>query len=109
VSLARSIAKEIRASGGGLFGVKAMGVLANGRAQVSMNITDFHKTPMTRLHSAVTEIAARHGVEIAEGEVIGLIPEQAYEPNAEWVRQTLQFDPEDKVLERRLRRPLDWP
>jgi glutamate formiminotransferase len=109
VSLARSIAKEIRASGGGLFGVKAMGVMANGRAQVSMNITDFQKTPMTRLHSAVTEIAARHGVAIAEGEVIGLIPELAYEPNAEWVRQTLQFDPEDKILERRLRRPLDWP
>jgi glutamate formiminotransferase len=109
VSLARSIAKEIRASGGGLFGVKAIGVMANGRAQVSMNITDFHKTPMTRLHSAVTEIAARHGVAIAEGEVIGLIPELAYEPNAEWVRQTLQFDPEDKILERRLRRPLDWP
>jgi len=109
VSLARSIAKEIRASGGGLFGVKAIGVMANGRAQVSMNITDFQKTPMTRLHSAVTEIAARHGVAIAEGEVIGLIPELAYEPNAEWVRQTPQFDPEDKVLERRLRRPLDWP
>lgn len=109
VSLARSIAKEIRASGGGLFGVKAMGVMANGRAQVSMNITDFQKTPMTRLHSAVTEIAARHGVQIGEGEVVGLIPELAYEPNAEWVRQTLQFDPEDKVLERRLRRPLNWP
>lgn len=109
VSLARSIAKEIRASGGGLFGVKAMGVLANGRAQVSMNITDFHRTPMTRLHAAVTEIAERHGVDIAEGEVIGLIPEQAYEANAAWVRQTLQFDPEEKVIERRLKHPLDWP
>jgi glutamate formiminotransferase len=109
VGLARSIAKEIRASGGGLFGVKAMGVMANGRAQVSMNITDFQKTPMTKLHTAVTEIAARHGVQIGEGEVVGLIPELAYEPNAEWVRQTLQFDPEDKVLERRLRRPMNWP
>ena len=109
VGLARSIAKEIRASGGGLFGVKAMGVMANGRAQVSMNITDFQKTPMTRLHAAVAEIAARHGAEIAEGEVIGLIPEQAYEPKADWVRQTLQFDPEEKVLERRLKHPLNWP
>jgi len=109
VGMARSIAKEIRASGGGLFGVKAMGVMANGRAQVSMNITDFQKTPMTRIHDAVAEIAARHGAAIAEGEVIGLIPEQAYEPNAEWVRQTLQFDPEQKVLERRLKHPLDWP
>ncbi|HEY5212874.1 MAG TPA: glutamate formimidoyltransferase [Acidobacteriaceae bacterium] len=109
VGVARSIAKEIRASGGGLFGVKAMGVMANGCAQVSMNITDFQKTPMTRLHGAVAEIAARHGAEIAEGEVIGLIPEQAYEPNADWVRQISQFDPEVKVLERRLKHPLDWP
>ena len=109
VSLARSIAKEIRASGGGLFGVKAIGVMANGRAQVSMNITDFQKTPMNRLHAAISEIAARHGAEIADGEVIGLIPEQAYEPNADWMRQIPQFDPEDKVLERRLKHPLDWP
>jgi len=109
VSLARAIAKEIRASSGGLLGVKAMGVLANGRAQVSMNITDFHRTPMTRVHATVAEMAERHGAAIAEGEVIGLIPEEAYEPNAEWVRQTLDFDPERKVLERRLRHPLDWP
>ncbi len=109
VSLARSIAREIRASGGGLYGVKAMGVMANGRAQVSMNITDFQRTPMTRLHAAVGEIAQRHGAEIGEGEVVGLIPEQAFEPNADWVRQTLQFDPEEKVLERRLRHPLPWP
>jgi glutamate formiminotransferase len=109
VGMARSIAKEIRASGGGLFGVKAMGVMANGRAQVSMNITDFQKTPMTRLHAAVAEIAARHGAEIADGEIIGLIPEQAYEPNADWVRQIPQFDPEMKVLERRLKHPLNWP
>jgi len=109
VSLARAIAKEVRASGGGLSGLKAMGVLANGRAQVSMNITDFQQTPVAKIHAAVREIARRHGAEIAEGEVIGLIPEEAYEPNAEWVRQTLQFDPEEKVLERRLRRPLEWP
>jgi glutamate formiminotransferase len=109
VSLARAIAKEIRASSGGLFGLKAMGVLANGRAQVSMNITDFQQTPVAKIHAAVRDIAARHGAEIAEGEVIGLIPEDAYEPNADWVRQTLQFDPEEKVLERRLRRPLEWP
>jgi glutamate formiminotransferase len=109
VSVARSIAKEIRASGGGLFGVKAIGVLANGRAQVSMNVTDFQRSPMNKVHAAVGEIAERHGAEIAEGEIIGLIPEQAYEPNADWVRQTTQFDPEQKVLERRLKHPLDWP
>lgn len=109
VSLARKIAKEIRASSGGLLGVKAMGVLVNGRPQVSMNITDFQKTPVAKIHAAVAQIAQRHGVEIGEGELIGLIPEQAYEPEADWIRQIPQFDPEEKVLERKLRHPLDWP
>ncbi len=82
VGLARAIAKEVRAANGGLFGLKAMGVMANGRAQVSMNITDFGKTPVSRVHAAVEEIARRHGGAIAEGELIGLIPEEAFEPNA---------------------------
>jgi glutamate formiminotransferase len=109
VALARSIAKEIRASAGGLYGVKAMGVVADGRAQVSMNITDFQRTPMTKIYSAVAEIAARHGAEAGEGELIGLIPEAAYEPNADWVRQTPGFNPETRVLERRLLAPMEWP
>lgn len=109
VSAARAIAREVRASNGGLSGVKAMGVLADGRAQVSMNITDFERTPVSRVYSTVCEIAARHGATMAEGELIGLIPEKAYEPNAEWVRQTVGFDPELKVLERRLQHPLPWP
>ena len=104
-----AVARDIRASGGGLFRVKAMGVMANGLAQVSMNITDFHRTPVARVHAAVAEMAERHGAAIAEGEIIGLIPEEAFEPNADWVRQTLQFDPEQKVLERKLRHPLEWP
>lgn len=109
VGLARAIAKEIRAVNGGLFGLKAMGVVANGRAQVSMNITDFAKTPVSRVHATVQELARRHGGAIAEGELIGLIPEEAYEPNADWVRQIVGFEPEEKVLERRLRHPLAWP
>lgn len=109
VGLARAIAKEIRAANGGLYGLKAMGVLANGRAQVSMNITDFAKTPVSRVHDAVQDVARKLGGGIAEGELIGLIPEEAFEPNASWVRQTVGFDPELKVLERRLQRPLPWP
>lgn len=109
VGLARAIAKEIRAANGGLFGLKAMGVVANGRAQVSMNITDFVKTPVARVHAAVGELARKHGGEIAEGELIGLIPEEAFEPKAAWVRQTVAFDPEQKVLERRFEHPLPWP
>ncbi len=109
ISLARGIAREVRASNGGLSGIKAMGVLANGRAQVSMNITDYERTSVAKACTAVREIARQHGAEMAEGELIGLIPEKAYEPNAEWTRQTVGFDPELKILERRLHRPLLWP
>lgn len=109
VAVARAIAKDIRASNGGLLGVKAMGVRANGRAQVSMNITDFQQMPMSKVFATVCEMAQKHGVGIAEAEMVGLIPEQAYEPNAEWVRQTVGFDAEEKVLERKLHHPLDWP
>jgi glutamate formiminotransferase len=43
-------AREIRAASGGLKGVKAMGVLAHGRAQLSMNITDFEATPISQVY-----------------------------------------------------------
>jgi len=109
ISAARAIAREIRASNGGLQGVKAIGVVANGRAQVSMNITDFRATPMRQIHSTVEHLAQGHGVLIDDAELIGLIPEEAYEPGSEWVSQITGFDPALKVLERRLEQPLAWP
>ena len=80
IAAARAIARAIRASGGGMHGVKAMGVSVNGRAQVSMNITDFRATPMRQIHAAVRELAQNHGAVATEGEIIGLIPQEAYEP-----------------------------
>lgn len=111
VSVARAIAKEIRQSGGGLAGVKAMGVTAHGQAQVSMNITDFTRTPVGQVFTAVKEKARKHGAAPARAELIGLIPEAALERNSEWLRLLGdgEFDPDEKVLERRLYRPLPWP
>jgi glutamate formiminotransferase / 5-formyltetrahydrofolate cyclo-ligase len=109
VAMARAIAKEIRAASGGLKGVKAMGVLAHGRAQLSMNITDFEATPISQVHKRVSSLAARHKTSILEGEVIGLIPEAACERESEWMRQLIGFDEKTKVLERRLSHPLAWP
>jgi len=109
ISAARAIARDVRASGGGLHGVKAIGVLANGRAQVSMNITDFHLTPMHHVHATILHLAQRHGVLIDDAELIGLIPEAAYETDSEWVRQITGFDPDAKVLERKLHSPIAWP
>lgn len=109
IAAARAIARDIRAANGGLHGVKAIGVLANGRAQVSMNITDFAITPMRHVHATVQRLAQRHGVLIDDAELIGLIPQAAYEPDSDWVRQITGFNPEDKVLERRLQSPIAWP
>ena len=109
VTTARAIAKEIRASAGGLSGVKAMGVLAHGMAQISMNITDFRQTSVADAYAAVKRQAARHRTQPVRGELIGLLPEAAFEHESEWVRQLHGFDPEEKLLERKLERPITWP
>jgi glutamate formiminotransferase / 5-formyltetrahydrofolate cyclo-ligase len=109
VAIVRSIAREIRAASGGLKGVKAIGVLAHGRAQLSMNITDFEATPVSQVYRAVAKLAARHKASPVEGELIGLVPEAACERDSEWMRQLGEFDPATKILESRLQAPLSWP
>ncbi|HEX4756986.1 MAG TPA: glutamate formimidoyltransferase [Terracidiphilus sp.] len=109
VAMVRAIAREIRAASGGLKGVKAMGVLAHGRAQLSMNITDFEATPISKVHKSVSKLALRYDSQVAEGEVIGLIPEAACERESDWMRQLSGFDPQTKILEHRLGSPLPWP
>jgi glutamate formiminotransferase len=109
ISHARAIAREVRASSGGMQGVKALGLLANGRPQVSMNITDFRLTPMPNVFANLELVAREHGTSIAEGELIGLIPEAAYAAGAAWVRVIPNFDPDEKILERKLNNPLAWP
>ncbi len=109
VSMARAIAREIRAASGGLKGLKAMGVLVNGRAQLSMNITDFRATSLSKVYNRVSMLAERYKTAIVTGEVIGLIPEAACERESEWMRQLSGFDPQARILEYRLKSPLPWP
>jgi glutamate formiminotransferase len=109
VALARAIAREIRGASGGLKGVKAIGVLAHGRAQLSMNITDFEATPISQVYRKVLSLAAKRRAAIAKGEVMGLIPEAACERESDWMRQLDGFDVRAKILEQRLKHPLAWP
>ena len=109
IATARAVARQVRASSGGLPGVKALGLIVDGRAQISMNITDFRQTPMSAVFSALAACARAAGARPLKGELIGLLPEAAYERGAEWVRQLEGFVPDDKILERRLARPLAWP
>ncbi len=109
VAMVRAIAKGIRADSGGLKGVKALGVLAHGRAQLAMDITDLEVTPLSQVYRAVSALALRHKAVPVEGEVIGLLPETACERDSEWMRQLTGFDAPTKILERRLAAPMAWP
>jgi len=74
LELARTIAAELRESGGGLPGVRAIGLLLehSGRAQVSMNVHDFTAAPLAEI---VARISAR--APVAEAELVGLAPAAA--------------------------------
>lgn len=75
---AREIARTIRASGGGLPCVKAIGVrLGSGRVQVAMNLTGYRTTPVESAFGAVRDAAARRGIAVAGSEIVGLVPAAA--------------------------------
>ena len=101
VEIARKIAKTVRHSSGGLRFVQAMGVLVDGQAQVSMNLTDFNKTALHVVVELVRREAARYGALISHSELVGLIPQQALLDAATWYLQLDGFKP-DQVLENRL-------
>lgn len=99
VELAKRIAAGLRESGGGLPGVRAMGLYleGRGRAQVSTNVHDYRITPLRDVVAAVREQA-----EIAEAELVGLAPEAAFQRFPEDVALRA-FSPERHLLENALR------
>lgn len=101
VDIAKKIAKSVRHSNGGLRYVKGLGLLVDGRAQVSMNLTNFRETPIARVVEFIRREAARYGVGIHHTELVGLIPQDALTDAAVWYTQLDQFSP-DQVLEARL-------
>ena len=74
VKLARAVASEVRERDGGLPGVKALGLLVGGRAQVSMNLTDLERTPIPVALEAVRRSAERRGAKVESTELVGLVP-----------------------------------
>jgi glutamate formiminotransferase/formiminotetrahydrofolate cyclodeaminase len=103
VALANTIAKKIRASGGGFPCVKAMGVELKARnlAQVSMNLTDFETTPLGTVFDAVAAEAAARGVHVVGSEIVGLIPRRALEDVAVQHLKVENFRPQ-LIVENRL-------
>ncbi|HET6845608.1 MAG TPA: formimidoyltransferase-cyclodeaminase, partial [Anaerolineales bacterium] len=103
VEIAKKIARAIRHSSGGMHFVKALGLLVEGRAQVSINLTNFRESPLSRVLEMIRREAARHGVVIHHSELVGLIPQEALLDAAVWYTQLDGFSP-DQVLETRLYR-----
>ena len=77
VQLAKTIARAIRERDGGLPAVKALGLLVDGQAQVSMNLVDYRRTPPHVVFDAVSRLAAQQGVAVDRSELIGLMPQDA--------------------------------
>jgi glutamate formiminotransferase len=104
VEVAKRIAAAIRHSSGGLRYVKAMGVKVEDRnlAQVSMNLTNYQKTPIFRVFELVKREAERYGVAVLESEIVGLIPSAALLSAAEYYLQLERFT-ESQVLENKLK------
>jgi glutamate formiminotransferase len=105
LDIAKTIAKKIRESSGGLRSVKALGLYIeeNRQAQVSMNLTDYRRTPISVAFEAVREQAERHGTTITGSEIVGLVPEDALPPKAEQSLRLIDFG-EHKVLESQARK-----
>lgn len=103
VSIAKDIAKKIRASSGGMPFVKALGIPLADRnlAQVSMNLTDFEQTPVHVVFDTVQREAAARGVGIAGSEIIGLVPKKVLEDAAAHYLKSENFQ-SSLVLENRL-------
>jgi glutamate formiminotransferase len=102
LELARAVAAGLRESGGGLPGVRAIGLrLSSGRTQVSTNVHDPAATPLGAVVERVRELAAPLGARLVEAELIGLIPAAALAgyPADVPIRD---FDPELGTIERRL-------
>jgi glutamate formiminotransferase len=103
LAIAKSIAKGLRESSGGLMNVQAMGVdlAAQGMVQVSMNLIDYTRTPIHRAYELVRAEAERHGVPVVGSEIVGLLPLDALIGAADFYLRLTDFS-RGQVLEARL-------
>lgn len=110
LKVAQAIARAVRFSSGGLRFVKALGLYIEerGLVQVSMNLTDFRRTPVHRVVEMIRREAARYGVNVVSSEIVGLIPRQALLEAAEYYLQIENFSPR-MVLESHLEEPEPTP
>jgi glutamate formiminotransferase len=103
VEIAQAIAKNIRESSGGFSFVKAIGLPLASRdcAQVSMNFVNFAETPFDRIWDVVVHEAARLGTSVRSSQLIGFVPQRAFEQAPDFFKRAENFD-ESRILETRI-------
>ncbi len=103
LEIANKIARNVRHLNGGLRYVKGIGIDMPERkiTQVSMNMTDYTKTPLYRSFELIKIEAKRYGVNVIGSEIIGLVPMAALVETAEWYLGVEDFSI-DQVLEKRM-------
>jgi glutamate formiminotransferase / 5-formyltetrahydrofolate cyclo-ligase len=101
IDQAREIAAGLRESGGGPAGVRAIAIeLGDGRIQISTNIHDPVAVPLSEVLAAVRVLASPHLAEVVSAEVVGLVPEAAFDA---WLEDVpLTFDCGAQTIERRV-------
>jgi glutamate formiminotransferase/formiminotetrahydrofolate cyclodeaminase len=106
LAIAKKIAHQIRAKDGGLAYVKALGfeLKERGIVQVSMNMTDYHKSQLFKAEELVELFAERYGVSVVGSEIVGLVPMDALVDSAEFYLKLENFS-RQQVLEKRLFTP----
>ncbi|HIE47548.1 TPA: glutamate formimidoyltransferase [Candidatus Bipolaricaulota bacterium] len=107
LKVAKEIARAVRGSSGGLRYVKALGFALEDRGivQVSMNLTNFRKTPIPRVLELIRREAARYGVPVVGTEIVGMVPQAALDQVVTYYLSLERFSP-DMVLERRIQEAL---
>lgn len=103
IEIAKKIARAVRHSSGGYRYVKAMGfeIKERGIVQVSMNLTNYQKTPIFRVFETIKNEAERYGVPVIGSEIVGLVPLEALIMVADHYLRLENFSI-DQVLEKRL-------
>lgn len=106
LAAAREIAAVLRESGGGIPGVRAIGLEFGERTQVSTNVHDPVSVPLAEVVARTAALAARHGARVVEAEIVGLVPRAALDGFPADLRLG-DFDPKRGVIEERIRELAD--
>ena len=103
LDVAKKIARQVRGRDGGLSAVKALGFELKDRdmVQVSMNMVDYKASQLFKAFELVRSLAEQQGVQVAESEVVGLVPTEALTDTAEFYLRLHTFK-KDQILERKL-------